>query len=326
MKYKIKKYTLVATTLTSCLCIISPGFAQDLEIKPNSGSDIVLHESVAARNIPGSPQNNDGVCFNASNGEITRCAIAPAGPAGPQGPAGPDGPVGATGVDGPTGPDGPDGDIGPAGAVGATGPAGPAGPIGPAGVIGATGANGSAGPIGPPGLPGPAGDIGATGPAGSTGITGPEGLPGPSGTTITDGNAPGDLLTWNGNNWIAQQRAAIPLASSYQPGLAVNYIIALRGIFPPRNDVDSYVAEIILFAGNFAPRNWAFCDGQLIPISQNTALFSLLGTTYGGDGQTTFALPDLRGRVPVHVGNGAGLSLRHLGQKGGASEHTHANP
>ena len=75
------------------------------------------------------------------------------------------------------------------------------------------------------------------------------------------------------------------------------------------------MASIMLFAGNFAPRGWAFCDGQLLPISQYSALFSLLGTTYGGDGRTTFALPDLRGRAPIHPGNGPGLSDRRLGQK-----------
>ena len=72
-----------------------------------------------------------------------------------------------------------------------------------------------------------------------------------------------------------------------------------------------------MWGGNFAPRQFAYCDGQLLPISSNTALFSLLGTIYGGDGRTTFALPDLRGRVPMHQGNGPGLSTRPLGQKGG---------
>src|SRR6478735_5883848 len=74
-----------------------------------------------------------------------------------------------------------------------------------------------------------------------------------------------------------------------------------------------FVAEITLFAGNFAPIHWAFCNGQLMSISQNTALFSLLGTTYGGDGKTTFALPDLQGRLPMHFGQGPGLSNRDLG-------------
>lgn len=72
-----------------------------------------------------------------------------------------------------------------------------------------------------------------------------------------------------------------------------------------------------MFAGNFAPRSWAFCDGQLLAVSQNDALFSLFGTIYGGDGRTTFALPDLRGRIPIHAGQGPGLSDRRLGAKGG---------
>lgn len=85
---------------------------------------------------------------------------------------------------------------------------------------------------------------------------------------------------------------------------------------------DPFVAEIRIFAGNFAPRNWAYCDGQLLPIAQNTALFSLIGTTYGGDGRTTTALPDLKGRVPMHPGNGPGLSSRRLGERGGATQAT----
>jgi microcystin-dependent protein len=83
-----------------------------------------------------------------------------------------------------------------------------------------------------------------------------------------------------------------------------------------------YLGEIILFAGNFAPRATAYCNGQLLAISQNQALFSLLGTTYGGDGRTSFALPDLRGRVPVHPGTGPGLSTRKLGQRSGEETHT----
>ncbi|HLE55586.1 MAG TPA: tail fiber protein, partial [Rhodothermia bacterium] len=85
---------------------------------------------------------------------------------------------------------------------------------------------------------------------------------------------------------------------------------------------DAFVAEIRIFAGNFAPTGWAFCDGQLLPISQNTALFSLLGTTYGGDGKSTFALPDLQGRAPMQPGQGPGLSLRDLGETGGAETVT----
>lgn len=77
-----------------------------------------------------------------------------------------------------------------------------------------------------------------------------------------------------------------------------------------------------MFAGNFAPRGWAFCDGQLMAVSQNDALFSLLGTIYGGDGRTTFGLPDVRGRLPIHAGQGPGLSNRRLGSKAGAEKVT----
>jgi microcystin-dependent protein len=83
-----------------------------------------------------------------------------------------------------------------------------------------------------------------------------------------------------------------------------------------------YIGQITIFAGNFAPRYWAFCNGQLISIAQNAALFSILGTTYGGDGVTTFALPDLRGRVPIHMGQGPGLSNYVEGQNGGAETVT----
>ena len=85
---------------------------------------------------------------------------------------------------------------------------------------------------------------------------------------------------------------------------------------------DPFIAQIVMFGGNFAPRGWAFCDGQLLAISSYTALFSLVGTTYGGDGRTTFGLPDLRGRTAVHPGNGPGLSSIRWGQKGGAETHT----
>ncbi len=97
---------------------------------------------------------------------------------------------------------------------------------------------------------------------------------------------------------------------------------------------DPFVAEIRIFPFNFAPKGWAWCDGQLLPLSQNTALFSLLGTTYGGDGRSTFALPDLQGRAPMHPGQGPGLSLHDLGETGGSEtvtllesetpNHTHA--
>ena len=125
-----------------------------------------------------------------------------------------------------------------------------------------------------------------------------------------------------------------------QPYLCVNFIISLFGIFPTpdlRSDdhADPFVAEIRIFPFNFAPKGWAFCNGQLMPISQNTALFSLLGTTYGGDGKSTFALPDLQGSAPMHPGQGPGCSAaRFLGETGGEQSvtllqtempaHTHA--
>ena len=85
---------------------------------------------------------------------------------------------------------------------------------------------------------------------------------------------------------------------------------------------EPFLAEVRIFAGNFAPRGWAFCEGQLIAISQNTALFSLLGTTYGGNGQTTFGLPNLQGRAPMHPGQGPGLTDRWLGEQGGTASET----
>ena len=86
--------------------------------------------------------------------------------------------------------------------------------------------------------------------------------------------------------------------------------------------MNPFLAQIVMFGGNFAPRGWALCDGQLLPINQNQALFSLLGTTYGGDGRTSFALPDLRGRSPIHAGHGPGLSDIKLGQRGGIETKT----
>lgn len=85
---------------------------------------------------------------------------------------------------------------------------------------------------------------------------------------------------------------------------------------------EPFIAEIRIFAGNFAPSGWAYCDGQLLPIAQNTALFSLIGITYGGDGRTTTALPNLKGRAPMHPGRGPGLTSRRLGEKTGVETVT----
>lgn len=135
--------------------------------------------------------------------------------------------------------------------------------------------------------------------------------------------AQGNLLTYDGDNWIAKDLISGNTGSNQsfsivQPFLAINYIIALQGIFPSRSGLEPFIGEISMFGGNFAPRGWAFCNGQLLPIAQNTALFSLIGTFYGGDGRTTFALPDLRSRVPVHSGQGPGLSPYQVGQQGGS--------
>lgn len=90
-------------------------------------------------------------------------------------------------------------------------------------------------------------------------------------------------------------------------------------------DLEPFVGEIRIFAGNFPPKNWAFCNGQLMPIIQNTALFSLLGTMYGGDGKTTFALPNLMGRAPIGFGQGPGLTNRTQGEAGGSAAVTLLN-
>jgi len=182
--------------------------------------------------------------------------------------------------------------------------------LGSGGPPGPEGARGPEGPQGPEGPGGPQGPQGMQGPQGPQGPTGPEGPPGPPVSPQGGGQAQNNM----------------------QPYQAINYIIALQGTFPSRSDVagegtdkgglDPFLGEIIMFAGNFAPRGWALCDGQLLSISQNSALFSILGTTYGGDGRTTFALPDLRGRAPIHVGTGPGLSARRLGAKGGAESVT----
>jgi len=160
----------------------------------------------------------------------------------------------------------------------------------------------------------------------STNLTGGTGGDGMGGTIdvseeigLTEGVNMGDLLEWNGSNWMAKapRLVNIPSHTNMQPSLGMHYAIALVGQFPSRSAADPFIGEIMLVGFNFPPRGWAFCEGQLLPIVQYQALFSLLGSTYGGDGRTTFGLPDLRGRVPVGVGSGAGLSNRNWGQRFG---------
>src|SRR5579862_2616469 len=235
---------------------------------------------------------------------------------GPAGPAGPQGATGAPGLKGDTGA------TGAQGSIGATGAQGPQGATGPTGATGAQGLKGDTGATGAQGLKGDTGATGAQGPKGDTGATGAQGPQGPAGADgagLVNGTIAGQLLEWNGNSWVATLPTAVALtASNMQPFVTVNYIIAAQGIFPSRNGADPFLGEIELFGGNFAPVGWFTCDGQLLPINQFTALFSLLGTTYGGNGQTTFALPDLRGRVPMHMGGGPGLTFRNEGDKGGS--------
>lgn len=228
-----------------------------------------------------------------------------------------------TGPQGPVGPTGATGAVGPQGPIGLTGAAGATGPQGPKGDTGATGPTGPQGSKGETGATGPTGPQGLAGPAGPTGPQGPAGPKGADGAGLSNGTIAGQLLEWDGNSWVATLPTSETLnASNMQPFLTVNYIIALEGIFPSRNGIEPFIAEIELFAGNFAPRGWATCDGQLLPIAQNTALFSLIGTAYGGDGRTNFGLPDLRGRVPVHMGQGPALSLRNWGERGGSETVT----
>jgi microcystin-dependent protein len=132
-----------------------------------------------------------------------------------------------------------------------------------------------------------------------------------------------NLLTFDGTNWVAKN-LLIGISGSgqpfsiMQPYLCLNYCIAIYGIYPQRNGADPFIGELELFGFDFAPNGFAKCDGQYMSIAENSALFSLLGTYYGGDGVTIFALPDLRGRVPIHQGQGPGLTPRTLGERSGS--------
>ena len=183
---------------------------------------------------------------------------------GPQGEAGPEGPMGPAGATGATGATGPMGPMGPMGIPGPMGAPGPMGPMGPMGIPGTPGAPGPIGPMGPQGADGATGATGATGPAGPTGATGPMGPIGPQGPA---GPATPDLRFGLNTNRAANGR-----------------------------EYDCVIGEVMLTAGAVAPGIRA--EGQLLSIASNTALFSLLGTNFGGDGRTTFALPDLRDAAP----------------------------
>jgi microcystin-dependent protein len=142
---------------------------------------------------------------------------------------------------------------------------------------------------------------------------------------INAGTNIGDLLTWDGTNWVntqpAVQHFSFPI-DNHQPYLVTNYVIGWTGIYPSQsNATNPFVGEIYMMGCNFAPVGFFMCDGQLLSISQFDVLFNLIGATYGGNGTTTFGLPDLRGRVPIHMGPN-GTSTYTIGQIGGAETKT----
>jgi microcystin-dependent protein len=139
---------------------------------------------------------------------------------------------------------------------------------------------------------------------------------------LNAGTGVGQLLTWNGNIWINTNPKPPQTLDNTQPYLAVNFCIALYGVFPSPTDAQPYTGEIAIFGCNFEPVGWAFCNGQLLSIAEYDVLFQLIGTTYGGDGQNTYAVPDLRGRLPLHQGQGTGLSNYTIGQLGGIETFT----
>ncbi len=142
---------------------------------------------------------------------------------------------------------------------------------------------------------------------------------------INPGTLSGDLLTWDGVNWVNTQPAVQHFSvtvDNHQPYLVINYVIGLFGIFPSQSDAsEPFVGEIYMMGCNFAPVGFVLCSGQLMAISQNEALFNLIGTTYGGNGTTTFGLPNLQGRVPIHQGSN-GSSNYVIGQLGGSETMT----
>lgn len=210
--------------------------------------------------------------------------------------------LGTTGSPGSPGLPGPKGVKGSPGKQGKTGGTGGTGERGPTGIMGAKGATGTTGTTGGIGATGGMGATGATGRTGNTGNTGSPGATGPVANISKRTFASVTLLT-------------PPVTEPKFLGL--QYIIAAQGVFPSRANRrllqvgDNLLGQILLVPYNFIPDGYLRCDGSLIHINQNTALFSLLGTNFGGDGTTTFALPDLRGAVPVSVG---GIENIVLGQ------------
>jgi len=219
------------------------------------------------------------------------------GPAGPAGLMGPPGVPGLPGAPGPAGPEGQRGPVGATGATGATGPAGPQGNTGPAGQIGPQGIAGPAGApgaIGPPGIPGPAGQIGPqgiAGPAGATGATGPTGPAGVQGPTGPTG--PAGAQGPPGTSTIPANLTTLSGALSTNGGVSFTGATAFNFVA-----VDSCVIGDIVLSVNGYGSGALPADGRLLPIASFTAVFSLIGTNFGGNGTTTFGLPDLRAFAP----------------------------
>jgi microcystin-dependent protein len=137
---------------------------------------------------------------------------------------------------------------------------------------------------------------------------------------LNPGTKSGDLITWDGTNWVNMQPAVQHFSlteDNRQPFLTLNYCIALEGVFPSRSSSEPFLGEIEIYSFIFAPKGFAMCNGQLLPINQYQALFSLLGTYYGGNGTTNFALPNFQGRVAMSQGNGF-----NIGQAGGTESAT----
>ncbi len=151
----------------------------------------------------------------------------------------------------------------------------------------------------------------------------------PTSGGINSSNTPvnGNLLTFDGTNWVSKNivtgnTGSATAVNNMMPYITLSYCFCLNGIYPSRNSQNPFIAEIMTFSGNFAPRDWTFCDGQLLAINSYPAAYSLVGTIYGGNGITTFGIPDLRGRVGIHEGQGSGLTNRTLGSKGGTQTNT----
>ncbi len=147
------------------------------------------------------------------------------------------------------------------------------------------------------------------------------------GIPLPSNPATNSLFYYENGNWVAKSLVIQPVGSStpvynIQPYTTLNYTIAYEGYYPARNDISAFIGEIVLYPYNFAPNGTMFCHGQMLSIADNTALFSLIGTYYGGNGQTTFAIPDLRSRTAIHNGQGPGLPLINLAEQGGTEIYT----